>query len=79
MKKRKRDDTLGIQMKLKEWTINIRPTKAQVTEEADTEVKEMGMDMEISTGTIKGGDEKKERGGRKMGKLKGKCKISKIN
>ena len=39
----------------------------------------MGMDMEISTGTIKGGDEKKERGGRKMGKLKGKCKISKIN
>ena len=31
----------------------------------------MGMDMEISTGTIKGGDEKKEGGGRKMGKTEG--------
>jgi hypothetical protein len=29
------------------------------------------MDMEVSTGTIKGGDEKKERGGRKMGKTEG--------
>jgi hypothetical protein len=38
----------------------------------------MGMDMEISTGTIKGGDEKKERGGRKMGKLKGKSKLVKL-
>ena len=28
----------------------------------------MGMDTDISTGTIKGGDEVKEGGGRKMGK-----------
>ena len=55
-------------MKTKEWTIKIRPTKIQATDTINTEDKEMGMDMDISTGTIKGGDELKEGGWRKMGK-----------
>ena len=82
MKRRKREDTYGFQMKIKEWTIKISSIKVQTTEEINTEDKEMGMDMEISTGiikdkemdmemeintgTIKDGDEMKEGGGRKM-------------
>ena len=40
-------------MKIKEWTIKIRSTKVQATEEINIEDKEMGMDMKTSTGTIK--------------------------
>ena len=35
-------------MKIKKWAIKIKSTKAQATED-----KEMGMDMEINTHTIK--------------------------
>lgn len=39
----------------------------------------MGMGMETSTGTIRGGDEVSEGGGRKMGKHEGKSTIVIIN
>ena len=75
MKRRKREDTYGFQMKIKEWTIKISSIKVQATEDKemgmDMEIstgiiKDKEMDMEINTGTIKDGDEMKEGGGRKM-------------
>ena len=53
MKKRKKDNTYGFQMKITEWIIKIRSTKVQDTEIINIEDKEMGMDMKTSTGTIK--------------------------
>ena len=57
-------------MRIWEWTIRISSTKAQASEDTDIEDREMGMGMETSTGTIRGGDEVSEGGGRKMGNMR---------